>query len=406
MGVATVMQGVRVLEVAAWTYVPSAGAVLAEWGADVLKIEHPEYGDPQRGLVTSGLVQATSTVNTMVELPNRGKRSVAVDLGRPEGRQVLLDLAATSDVFLTNFLPSARSKLGIELEDLRAANPDIIYVRGSGHGQRGPERDRGGFDGSTFWARSIADISTGPDDVWPARQPGPAFGDLIGGMTIAGGIAAALFHRERTGRATVVDNSLMSNAMWATGATLLGAGVNGFYNPPMPDRYDLPNPVVNTYRTADARFLSLIFLQSDRYWSEFVIKSGRSDLATDERFDSAAARYRNRRACVEELEALFASKTFEEWRAVLADIEGVWAPVLRANEVLDDPQVRANGYLREITLEDGTSFEIVAGPLQFDEQPPELTRAPDHGEHTDEVLLELGYNMERIIELKVGGAIL
>jgi crotonobetainyl-CoA:carnitine CoA-transferase CaiB-like acyl-CoA transferase len=406
MGVATVMQGVRVLEVAAWTYVPSAGAVLAEWGADVLKIEHPEYGDPQRGLVTSGLVQATSTVNTMVELPNRGKRSVAVDLGRPEGRQVLLDLAATSDVFLTNFLPSARSKLGIELEDLRAANPDIIYVRGSGHGQRGPERDRGGFDGSTFWARSIADISTAPDDVWPARQPGPAFGDLIGGMTIAGGIAAALFHRERTGRATVVDNSLMSNAMWATGATLLGAGVNGFYNPPMPDRYDVPNPVVNTYRTADARFLSLIFLQSDRYWSEFVIKSGRSDLATDERFDSADARFRNRRACVEELEALFASKTFEEWRAVLADIEGVWAPVLRANEVLDDPQVRANGYLREITLEDGTSFEIVAGPLQFDEQPPELTRAPDHGEHTDEVLLELGYNMERIIELKVGGAIL
>src|SRR5688572_10126836 len=129
------MDGIRVLEVASWTFVPSAGAVLAEWGADVLKIEHPETGDPQRGLITSGLVQASSNVNTMVELPNRGKRSVGLDLRSPEGRAILLELAAASDVFLTNFLPAARAGLGIELEDLRRANPDIIYVRGSGQGQ-------------------------------------------------------------------------------------------------------------------------------------------------------------------------------------------------------------------------------------------------------------------------------
>lgn len=400
-----VMEGVRVLEVAAWTYVPAAGALLAEWGADVIKVEHPETGDPQRGLMTSGLVQA-SAVNTMVELPNRGKRSVGLDLRLPEGHRVLTELAATSDVFLTNFLPPARAALGIEIEDIRKANPDIIYVRGSGHGQRGPERDRGGYDGSTFWARSIADIATGQNDDWPARQPGPAFGDLIGGMTIAGGIAAALFHRERTGRPTVVDNSLMSTAMWAAGATLLGAGVNGSYRAPTPDRFELPNPVVNVYRTADDRFIALIFLQSDRYWGEFVTKSGRPDLVSDPRYSSAAARYENRRACIEELDALFASKSFEAWRAILGDVEGVWAPVLRPNEVLADPQVRANDYLREITLDDGTTFEIVAGPIQFDESAPDLKRAPDHGEHTDDVLAELGYEMETILDLKLKGAVL
>src|SRR6516165_11594823 len=160
------MSGVRVLEVAAWTYVPSAGAVLAEWGADVLKVEHPETGDPQRALITSGLVPSgPGGVNHMIELPNRGKRSVAIDLGTEDGHDLLLRLAEASDVFLTNFLPPARRRLRIEVGDIRAVNPDIIYVRGSGQGQRGPEAERGGYDGCTFWARGgPADIVSDPDN--------------------------------------------------------------------------------------------------------------------------------------------------------------------------------------------------------------------------------------------------
>jgi crotonobetainyl-CoA:carnitine CoA-transferase CaiB-like acyl-CoA transferase len=404
-GASLVMSGVRVLEVAAWTYVPSAGAVMAEWGADVIKIEHPETGDPQRGLITSGLVQAAA-VNTMVELPNRGKRSVGLDLRAPAGRQVLLELAATSDVFLTNFLPAARASLGIDVEDIRKVNPEIIYVRGSGQGAQGPERDRGGFDGTSFWARAIADIVTASDDPWPVRQPGPAFGDLIGGMTIAGGVAAALFHRERTGRGTVVDNSLLGTALWAAGATLLGAGVNGFYEPPALDHFEAPNPVVNVYRTKDQRFIALIMLQSDRHWPEFVTAIGRPDLIEDSRFGTAMARAEHRRACVAELDTIFASRTLDEWSAALADIEGVWSPVMRPNEVLADPQVRANGYLRSIRLDDGTEFEIVGGPIQFDQNPPDLKRAPEHGEHTDQVLAELGYDEDRIIQLKIDGVVL
>lgn len=400
-----VMDGVRVLEVAAWTYVPSSGAVLAEWGADVIKVEHPESGDPQRGLVTSGLVQATKDVNTMIELPNRGKRSVGLDLATDRGREILMRLAASSDVFLTNFLPAARGRLKIDVDDIRAANPNIIYVRGSGQGQRGPERERGGYDGSAFWARTISEIATGDTD-WPARQPGPAFGDLIGGMTIAGGIAAALYHRERTGEAAVVDNSLLSTAMWATGATLLGAGVNGEYSPPTIDRTDYPNPLVNAYRTRDGRFLTLVMLQSDRYWPEFVTAAGRPELADDERFATATDRYTNRRECVALLDDLFASRDFRDWRVALADIEGVWAPALRPNEVLEDAQVRANDYVRPISLENGVSFEIVASPIQFNEAAPDLHRAPDHGEHTDEVLRELGIDDEELIQLKIDGAIL
>ena len=400
------MDGIRVLEVAAWTYVPAAGAVLAEWGADVIKIEHPETGDPQRGLVNSGLVPSgPGGVNHMIELPNRGKRSVAIDLRSDPGRELLLKLAATSDVFLTSFLPPARQALGIEVADIRAANPDIIYVRGSGQGQRGPEADRGGYDGCSFWARAVADIVSA-EGQWPIGPPGPAFGDLLGGMTIAGGICAALFHRQRTGEALVVDNSLLSTAMWATSASILSAGLFGISKLPRGDRANIPNPIVNTYRTGDGRYLSLMMLQADRYWPELVTAMGHPELVDDPRFTDSRSRYEHRHECVATLDEIFATKTFDEWRAVLSGIEGVWAPVQTAGELLDDPQALENGYIREVHHRGGTTFRMVPSPLQFNETAAELSPAPEHGEHTDEVLTELGLDMDRIIELKIEGAIL
>jgi crotonobetainyl-CoA:carnitine CoA-transferase CaiB-like acyl-CoA transferase len=402
------MDGIKVVEVASWTYVPVAGAVLAEWGADVIKIEHPESGDPQRGLAASGLVPTgPGGVAHMMELPNRGKRSVGLDLGTAEGRTILLELSATADVFLTNFRPQARRKLAIDVEDIRAVNPSIIYVRGSGQGQRGPDAEMGGYDGCTFWGRGgPSDIISDPDDGYPIAQPGPAFGDVLGGLTIAGGISAALFHRERTGEAVVVDNSLLATSMWATGASSLAAGLFGVDRLPRRDRTETPNPIVGTYRTADGRFVSLVMLESDRYFGDLVTLLGRPELATDPRFSDAAARAANSAACVGALDEAFAQKNLADWKPILAKAKGVWAVVQTPSELLVDPQALANGYIRDVEAKSGTVFRMVPSPLQFDERPPDLTRAPDHGEHTDEVVGELGYDQEALLELKIKGVIL
>ena len=402
-----IMKGIRVVEVAGWTYVPIAGTVLAEWGADVLKIEHPETGDPQRGLVNSGLVPTgPGGVNHMIELPNRGKRSVGLNLKTEEGYALLLKLVETADVFLTNFRPQARAKLKIDVEDLRAVNPNLIYVRGSANGQRGPESERGGYDNSNFWGRGgSADILTAPGE-YPISQPGPGYGDVIGGLTIAGGISAALFHRERTGEAVTVDNSLLANGVWATGATVLAAGLFGFSRMPRGDRTMMPNPLVNNYKTKDDRFMSLIMLESDRFWADLVTKIGHPELADDPRFVDSVARAQNCQECCVTLDGIFATRTLEEWKPIMNEVDGVWAPVQTADELLIDPQVVANGYIREVTSTGGTTFRMVASPLQFDEQPPDLTRAPDHGEHTDEVLEELGLEMDAILDLKLKGAVL
>ena len=216
-----VMKGVRVLEVAQFTFVPAAGAILADWGADVIKIEHPVRGDAQRGFINLGGMKLDPVRNTLMEHPNRGKRSVGIDISTPAGVALLYEIAATSDVFLTNYLPAQRQKLKCDLEHIRTANSKIIYARGSAFGDKGPEREVGGYDGTAFWSRGGIGYSVSPPELPGKLAQGiAAFGDSIGGMNIAGGIAAALFHRACTGEALEVDVSLLSTAWWAAGTSL------------------------------------------------------------------------------------------------------------------------------------------------------------------------------------------
>jgi len=401
------LDGIRVIEVASWMFVPSGGSVLVDWGADVIKIEHPETGDPQRGLITSGLLPGgKGAVNFMIEQPNRGKRSVGLDLATPEGREVLMKLVETADVFLTNYLPHVRAKLGIDVEDLRAVNPNLIVARGSGAGPKGPEAHKGGYDGASFWARGGVGVSMPDRDGWPPGQPTPAFGDVMGGLTVAGAIAAALLKRERTGEPSVVDVSLLATAMWQVSPMIIASKLFGFSKIPQGDRTKSPNPGVGTYRTADERHLALILLQSDKHWADFVERLGVPDMATDPKFADSAARAQNSTECIARLDEAFGSQPLSYWKERLADFEGVWAPFQTLDELYDDVQVQANGYLPSMVAGNGDEVQLVASPAQFDETPIEVERAPEHGEHTELVLMELGYDWDRIAEMKESGAVL
>jgi crotonobetainyl-CoA:carnitine CoA-transferase CaiB-like acyl-CoA transferase len=399
------LEGIRVVELAAWTFVPAAGAVLADWGADVIKVEHPVTGDPQRGLVSSGIVPGSDQVNYMMEQPNRGKRSIGIDLAHPDGLDLLYRMIETADVFLTNLLPDSCQRLGVDVGDVRARNPRIIYARGHGQGIRGPAAGKGGFDQAIYWAQAgIADAMTPFSGDYPPFQR-PAFGDIMGGQTIAGGIAAALVRRERTGEPSIIDVSLLGLGLWNLSPDVVAAGVIGKQVPKF-DRTDMPNPLANVYRTADDRYLYVIFLQSDRHWPELCDALERLDLLDDPRFGDAKARFENRKECIAELDETFGSKPLSHWRVRFEDIEGVWGPVQNAFEAYQDPQALANGYLPEVVDANANRVRLVSNPVQFDERAPELQAAPAHGQHTEEIILELGVDWDRIIALKESSAIL
>jgi crotonobetainyl-CoA:carnitine CoA-transferase CaiB-like acyl-CoA transferase len=404
--VTAVMEGVRVLEVAEHTFVPAASALLADWGAEIIKIEHVSRGDAMRGLASTGVFTMAGGVHALMEHSNRGKKSLALDLTSDDGLDILYKLAATSDVFLTNKLPSVRDKLKIGVEEIRAHNPRIIYVRGTGQGERGPEADRGSYDSLAFWARSgIAVSLTRPEYGHMVGPPGPGFGDSIGAMTIAGGIMGALFHRERTGEATVVDVSLLGSAMWAMGQGIaLSLLMKEGFTPP-PEATVRRNPLVNNYLTEDGRYLSFCCLQAGKYWAPMCEVIGRPDLASDPRFAEHESLLANSAEAIPILEAAFASESLATWRSRLEGFVGQWTVVQNTLEVAEDAQSVANGYIQECATSDGTPFWLASAPVQFNEEPPPPGRSPEFNEHGDEILSEIGLDWETILDLKVRGVV-
>jgi crotonobetainyl-CoA:carnitine CoA-transferase CaiB-like acyl-CoA transferase len=394
--------GLRVVELAQWVFVPVAGALLADWGADVIRVERLD-GDPYRGLATQGIGTDSGGVNLSVALANRGKRSVALDLRTEPGRAALGRLLETADVFLTSFRPGALRRLGLDAQTLTDRYPRLVYARGHGFGVRGPDADMPGYDSSAFWARGgMGHVLTPPDRDQPISQRG-AMGDRNGAMALAFGMAAALLRRERTGQGSVVDVSLLATAMWTLSSDVLAALQGG--KPRSPSGRDAsPNPLVGAYRTSDGRHIQLVFLQGDRYWADLCELLGRPDLVADPRFADMAARRENRQACAAELDAEFGKRTFEECKELLARIDAPWAPIQSVEELLDDPQVVANGYIGTVS-EDGLEYRLPAVPVQIDERPPPLRRAPEHGEHTEAVLLELGYAWDEITALRGAGVL-
>jgi crotonobetainyl-CoA:carnitine CoA-transferase CaiB-like acyl-CoA transferase len=399
------MEGFRIVEVAEHTFVPAASALLAEWGAEVIKIEHQERGDAMRGLASTGVVTMGSDVHVLLEHSNRGKRSIGLDLASEQGREILYKLVATADVFLTNKLPGVMERLRIGEGDIKEQNPNIVYVRGTGQGIEGPDADKGSYDSLAYWARSgvaMGQTSRGDD---PTAPPSPAFGDSIGAMTIAGGIMGALLHRERTGEATSVDVSLLGTGLWSMGAATALAMQLGVPWRSSPRGSRLKNPLANVYRTSDDRFVSLTCLQFVKYWPEACEVVGRPDLVTDERFADAEALTAHSAEAAEELAATFAGRTGDEWRDILQVFSGQWSMVQDCLEATSDPQVVANGYIQDYETANGTSFRLVAPPVKFGGEAATPKRAPEFNEHGDAILEELGISWEKIVELKVANIV-
>lgn len=408
-GVPGMFAGVRVVELAQFVFVPSAGMLLADWGADVIKIEHPTRADGYRGLATQGIGTLARGVNVSWEMVNRGKRSVALDVTVPEAKQVLFDLIESADVFLTNVIPASVERLGFGVEAVRQANPNIIYARGHGFGVRGPDAAKPAYDVSGFWARGgFGHILTPPGSPDMVGQR-PAFGDRIGGGHLAFGVAAALYRRAMTGQPSVVDVSLLSTAMWVLTADVLSALQGAGESSAPPGGWpagEAPNPLTSTYMTQDRRFLTIALLQADRYWSEFCTRIGRPDMVDDPRFADMASRRAHKRECASELEATFRLRSLEEWTDAFQDAAFAWAPVANMTELIADRQVAANDYIGTIDLSGDEKLRLPTGPVQFDGQVPQLRRAPEHGQDTEMVLLERGRSWDDIADLKAKGAIL
>jgi crotonobetainyl-CoA:carnitine CoA-transferase CaiB-like acyl-CoA transferase len=402
-----VLEGVKVVEVGSFVFVPLASAVLADWGAEVIKVEHPATGDPYRGLVTAGMTSRAGGVDLSFQYANRGKRSIGLDLTKDRSREVLRRLVAPADVFITNQRPGTRARLGIELDDIRAMNPGIVYVRGSGYGQHGPLAQTAALDGTAYWSRGgVAGALTPPGAERPLPQR-PAFGDVMAAMTLAGGVAAALYRRSARNEPSVVDVALLNVGMWQVQRDILSAQFDG----PEPRERTISraerNPMTGSYRTKDGRFVLLAVVSPDPYWKEFCEVIDMPDLATDERFLTMDVRQQHAEECVAVLDEVFASRTYDEWCTALAKFSGAWAPVQRPFDVRQDEQARLNGFFTEIDTGSDEPLEVVSSPVTFDEctQRRRASRAPEVGEQTEEILLELSYSWDEIGELKREGVV-
>ncbi|HVT76122.1 MAG TPA: CoA transferase [Acidimicrobiales bacterium] len=395
------MEGMKVVEVGMWVAGPAAAAILGDWGADVIKIEPPD-GDPFRGLMSAFGGDGSSPP---FELDNRNKRSVALNLSTEEGRAIAQQLVADADVFVTNARPVALERAGLDYETLRALNPRLVYAQVNGYGMEGEDRDRAAYDVGAFWSRAGVAAALAPEGTDLPYQRG-GMGDHMAGMAAAGGIAAALLARERTGEGQLVSTSLMRIGMYMIGWDISMSLRLGVPTTPMSVKSP-PNPLINGYTTGDGKRFWMLGLQGDRHWPDVVRALDRPEWADDPRFDNIVARALNSAELVKAMNEVLATKTLAEWGEIF-DRENVWwAPVQEGHDVVNDPvALSAGGFVDVPDANGGEPIKGVASPVDFFGTPagPRAT-PPEFAQHTEEVLLELGYDWDQIIELKAGGAI-
>ena len=397
---ADLLAGTRVIEVANWLAAPSAAAMLADLGADVIKVEPPN-GDAWRGNVAGAGERQHSWA---FEGDNRGKRGITVNLDRPEGQAVIQRLAAGADIFITNLVPGRTERFDLTYERLSRDNPRLIYAHLTAVGQEGAERDRLGFDFSAYWARTGMMQLVGDAEAPPMLQRA-GMGDHATALALLSGILAALLERERTGQGQALHCSLLNTGLWVLGSDLqiaLGSGSA----PPKRRATAPPNPIQNRYRCADGRWLLLYMPAGGPYWARLCAALGRPDLADDPRFASLELRAANSVDLCALLAELIATRTLAEWTKALDGHDLIWEPVALPEEAIHDPQARANGYVAPVDHPTFGPIEVLSTPIRFGETPLwPRGPAPEVGQHTEEVLLEAGYSWEAISDLRAAGAL-
>jgi crotonobetainyl-CoA:carnitine CoA-transferase CaiB-like acyl-CoA transferase len=379
------MEGIRVVELGVWVAGPAAGGILADWGADVIKIEPPD-GDPAR--LFARMLGSDLGINPPFEMDNRSKRSIVLDLTTDEGRSTALELVADADVFLTNVRTAALDRLGIDFDTVSARNPRLVYGLITGFGLTGPDADRAAYDVAAYWSRGgIAHLLTRPGDTPPFQRGG--MGDHTAGMTLAGAICAALVARHRTGAGQLVTTSL-----YRQGAYTVSFDINTYLLLGQPiaigQRESMGNPCMNNYAAGDGRRFWIVGLEAGRHWPPLCRVVGRSDWLTDPRFADGRSRAANAVELIAELDQIFATKPLADWAEVFGtEPDFFWSPINSIEDVVADEQFRAAGGIVEVP--DGQStVSMVATPADFHGTPwaPRST-APELGAHTDEILAEL-----------------
>jgi len=396
------LAGLLVLDISTFIAAPAAATALADYGADVIKIEAPGEGDPHRHNYKRAATYPRSESNFPLQLDGRLKRSLALDLKKPEARPVLEKLIRRADIMIVNFPPPARERLKLRWEDIEPLNPRLVYCSLTGYGETGPDRDRPGFDVTAYFGRSgILDAAR-----YEGGPPGislPAQGDRATAMTLVAAILLGLRHRDQTGKGCWVGTSLYANGAWANGTTLAGAAIGGTLVTREPP--DKPkNALTNLYRTGDDRWLQLLVVRDDRLWSTFCDAIGRPALATDPRFTDREERKSRARELHAEIAPVFASKTYAEWEGLLSKTGIPFGVIGRVADVVDDEQARHAGIFAETTNPEVP--RTVNNPIRLGFAKPRVSGIPAAvGQHNEEVLRELGHSDAEIAALKEAGAL-
>ena len=398
------LSGIRVIEMTTFQQGPVAGMRLGDLGADVIKIETKD-GDPaRRHFRTIEAEFHVTGYNYYFEHANRNKRGIVLDMKTKGGMEAFLKLIDTADVFLNNMSISAPIRLGIGPEELLARNPRLIYAQASGWGRKGPAANSLSFD-YTGIARSGFMMAAGEDKTPPCMLL-PGLGDELGGLVCAWGVSLALFAREKTGKGQLVDTSLMGSVVAMIGHLMSGTAMlkqefRRFV------RTQMGNPIYNHYCCKDGKWLAIAHLDPDRWWAKVCGAIGIEHLINDPRFSTFAARSENREELISIFDGIFASKTREEWMRILEEHGCIYTPVQSIPEVVEDPQVLANNYLIHVDHPNYGPLKTMGFPWDLSETPASWRRgAPKLGEHTEEVLLEIGYSREEIAKLREEGVIM